>query len=677
MTTTDTYPSHERPEPVYRRRSGSGRAAGRRPGIAERTVALTALALLLFKLLLERWLLLDSLGTIKAIAVDGLFVAVVLGIGLLVMRRRLSFVWVLLASLLLSAIMLTTAVYAEYFDQVVGPDALTLAGQAGEMTGAISDMLKPVHALYLLDMPFLVALMVVSRKRGPVKETQRVPASRRWVYVGVWLAAVVVVAFSARAIATIPGPLDGLSVAREAGVFTFQLASAFHEEDLQGALGDDGETVRPEDPLWVSDKISELKGIEGTPPRLYGVEAGAAAGSNVIIIQVESLQEAIIDVSVDGFEVTPNLNAFADESWYFPNMFAQVGSGNTSDAEFVSNTSLFPPSKDPASLAYVDRVLPALPRLLGEQGYRSVTFHTNWASFWNRSQLYPALGFDEYYDAGFFEDEDDIWFGSSDEVLFRRGLEEVVKIHESGQPFYAQFVTVTSHFPYRALPDRKNPYDPPAIYDETEIGLYLPHINYADQAIGQCIDRLKETGLWDDSIVVIYGDHHGLPHVSTTDREARIKEATFGHPYTYTDRLNVPLMIHLPGQVEGQTVDGVAGTIDIMPTVADLLGLDLTEVPHFGRSVFEDSPVLLAMRRFVAEGSVITSEAVVLSGMDDKAIRSIPLDARTTERETTATELSLLDSAGKLLTLSDAYARALPRRPDYDPDAKATIPGRD
>ncbi|MFD1903508.1 LTA synthase family protein [Paenibacillus rhizoplanae] len=145
---------------------------------------------------------------------------------------------------------------------------------------------------------------------------------------------------------------------------------------------------------------------------------------NLIIIQLESFQSFLLSLKVDGQEVTPNLNRLMEQSLYFTNFYQMVGQGNTSDAEFVVNSSFYIPPQGAATMSYIDKQLPSLPRLLGDNGYQTATFHTNVVEFWNRGELYKALGWENYYDHKFFGDEDAFFFGASDEVLYRKSSEK-------------------------------------------------------------------------------------------------------------------------------------------------------------------------------------------------------------------------------------------------------------
>src|SRR5690606_5614209 len=143
------------------------------------------------------------------------------------------------------------------------------------------------------------------------------------------------------------------------------------------------------------DAVRSVKAVE-IKPNPYGF--GAAKDRNLIIVQLESFQNFLIGLEIGGHEITPRLNELIKDSFYFSNVYQSIGQGNTSDAEFVVNTGFYPPAQAAASQAYGNKELPGLPRLLSDRGYAALTFHTNDVKFWNRVQMYPALGFNRYFD---------------------------------------------------------------------------------------------------------------------------------------------------------------------------------------------------------------------------------------------------------------------------------------
>src|SRR5690606_33822570 len=93
------------------------------------------------------------------------------------------------------------------------------------------------------------------------------------------------------------------------------------------------------------------------------------------------------------------------------------------------------------------KTVESLPRILSSYGYETMTMHVNDVSFWQRDELYPALGFDHYFDKPFFSDEKFNSFGASDQELYRVALEQFKKRQQQKQLFYAQLITVSSHHP--------------------------------------------------------------------------------------------------------------------------------------------------------------------------------------------------------------------------------------
>ncbi|MFP3338857.1 LTA synthase family protein, partial [Micrococcus sp. SIMBA_131] len=124
---------------------------------------------------------------------------------------------------------------------------------------------------------------------------------------------------------------------------------------------------------------------------------GMGENKNLVIVQGESLNDFVIGLKVNGEEITPNLNELIQKSHYFTNIYTQIGKGNTSDAEFIVNNSLFPAEKESGYSAYENAAFQSLPILLNEEAYRTSVAHGNDPDFWNRKAAYPAQGFDEFY----------------------------------------------------------------------------------------------------------------------------------------------------------------------------------------------------------------------------------------------------------------------------------------
>ncbi len=404
-------------------------------------------------------------------------------------------------------------------------------------------------------------------------------------------------------------------------------------------------------------RIDELKGKTSREQPLY---YGAAKGKNVIIVQMESMQNFLIGLRVNGQEAMPNLSKLARENFHFDRFYAMVGQGTTADAEYVVNTSLYVPKHEPATKNNAKKELPSLPKLLKSYGYDTATFHTNDVQFWNRTELYPALGFDRYYDKSFFGDTDHIAFGSSDEVLYEKTIEELKKMNESDRPFYAQVLSMSAHHPYN-LPESKRRLILTEEMEDSMIGRYIQAQNYADYAIGAFIDDLKSSGLWEDSVVLFYGDHQGLPVYSMNDEERELMKELVGHEYGYAEMFNVPLIMHVPDATYPAVIERTGGQIDLLPTVANLVGASLGNQLYFGQDLLNSDSNVLPMRHFLPTGSIVSDTGVFITGNDYEDGANYPFDGEELSEGSGASR-SEYERALELLNLSDSFVEQLPDR---------------
>ena len=494
--------------------------------------------------------------------------------------------------------------------------------------------------------------------------------------------ALVIFVLQVNSLVNLPGTVDGIAASHARGLGAWQVATLLRDgsggagtAQVEAAIADEvAATETTLTPAQAYSKRIESIRKADVGSRVASFPVGVAAGKNVIIIQVESLETMIVGARVGSQEITPNLNKLLKESWYFPNTYAETGGGNTADAEFVANTGLYPPpTGEAASIAYVDRELPGLPRMLRAQGYRAITFHGNDAHYWNRTELYRALGFNKFYDRDFFGNRDRIWIGPSDEVLFEDGFEVIRGLYKKKQPFYAQFITLSSHPGYSAIPENRRPLEVPERNYGTFNGNYTSSMSYADLALGKFITDLKRSGLWDDSVVMIYGDHTAHLHQETANDRSYLA-GFLGRRANYSDRQRVPLLIHIPGQKKVARVQTTASQMDIMPTVADLVGIDLSQQPHMGRSVFVDSPELAVFRSYFPGGSFVSGGTIFMPGLSFSDGVAIKVSDGSPALPGSVTQADY-DRTQQLDALSDSWVRSLPRRSDVGDINDAFIPG--
>ncbi|MDD2180999.1 MAG: LTA synthase family protein [Bacilli bacterium] len=330
-------------------------------------------------------------------------------------------------------------------------------------------------------------------------------------------------------------------------------------------------------------------------------------GQNIIMIHAESIQQMVIDLKFNNRELTPNLNKLSKEGLAFSNFYAQEGVGTSSDSEFTLNTSLMPTSSGTVFVNYWNREYVTIPKMLKNLGYYSFSMHGNKGAYWNRNVVHKEFGYDRfyYYDKDFDLDEK-IGLGLSDKSFFRQAVPKIQGISENNQNFYGTMIMLSNHTPFsdiikQGIVDFEVDFKYEKINEETnkkeivsarylentKIGNYFKSVHYADEAIGQFIDELDETGLLENTVIVIYGDH-----------DAKLKKSEYERFYNYdpyTDSLldeedpdyraidaydieinkKVPFIIWSKNKKLATEVTEVMGMYDIAPTLGNMFGFKI------------------------------------------------------------------------------------------------------
>jgi lipoteichoic acid synthase len=598
--------------------------------------------LLLLKIYMTQWVIFHNLDLIISFVTGMSSVWFVFGlIESLAVKRKL--LWYIISDLVMTCIYFAAIMYYQYYGVIVTYHALKQANQVTQVKGSVFYLLHPYFLFIFIDI-ILFLILYFSYKKIRQWGKGHSPRVRRYAMIGTAASLIVciIIVYPYRE------SLNEIKQAQEMGILNYE---------VHAILSDQNHPLIPVKQITTAE-IARLKGVQ-IPNYSSNKAPGywkAAEGKNVIVIQLEAFQNFLLNLKVDGQEITPVLNQLMKESIYFPNVFQQVGQGNTADAEFVVNTSFYVPPYGAASDEYADKRLPGLPRLFKEKGYVSTTFHTNDVSFWNRQELYKALGYDHYFDKAYFGDEDIVKFAASDEVLYRKSAIEMAEINKSGKPFYAQVISMSGHHPFD-LPENKQRISLPERYKESFVNDYLISQNYADYALGLFIDELKAANLWENSLFVIYGDHMGLPIYSLSAQDKTLLYEIYGREYGYAEMMNIPLIIAAPGTIKPAVMNQIGGQVDFMPTIANLAGIDIVNQVHFGQDLLNEKHNLLPEHYYLPTGSFINENAVFVPGNGFKdGIRyplhsSESLNINVTEED--------FNRAQKLFAMSNSYVRHL------------------
>jgi len=442
--------------------------------------------------------------------------------------------------------------YFRHFGEPTSIAQLAFATQLYDVRASVPELLRPWDALLWLDVP-CAALAVVLRFSG------NVPSARRAVPLIGGAVGLVLLAVSA---------------AREAqGLAGYHLADATRTVFSHWRRDERRARALVTARAWLDEHRTEA-----------GPLAGVARGRSVIVLQVESLQAFTLGLRLRGAAVTPALDALAGESLSFERFFEQTGQATTADADLLAQCSLYPLPEGAAYFRNAGNTFRCLPALLKDAGYSTIAIQGTAPGFWNLDVVYPRIGIERFVSRkDFGASAGAAGLGIRDDVMLDRAAEE---LERARLPFYAFVVTLTSHHPFDVswMPDRLDVGE----LEGTRAGRYLQAIHWTDGAIGAFVRRLRESGILDRSVLVVYGDHTGL--FRDDEGAERLLAPTESETGRWRFEHRVPLLVRLPGGGAAGPRTAPAGQIDIAPTLAGLLAIDTGRAPLLGTDLLAPGP---------------------------------------------------------------------------------------
>lgn len=327
-------------------------------------------------------------------------------------------------------------------------------------------------------------------------------------------------------------------------------------------------------------------------------------GKNIIGIHAESIQGFLIDLKINGKEVTPNINKLVKNGLYFDNFYSQVGVGTSSDTEFTLATSLMPANTGTAFGNHFDKTYIALPNILKEKGYYTFSMHANNADYWNRRVMYKTLGYERFYSMVDFDINETIGLGLSDSSFFKQAIEKLKVIDSENKNYYGTFIMLSNHTPFSDL-EKYGEFDVSKTVNQvnypymenTKLGNYLKSAHYADKCLGEFFKALEQNNLLENTVIVLYGDHDArLPiedfqrfynyDIKTDDtlNEDDPKYVDFDY-YSYELNRKVPLIIWSKDG-NAKKVSTVMGMYDVLPTLGNMF--DFENKYALGRDIFNN-----------------------------------------------------------------------------------------
>lgn len=301
---------------------------------------------------------------------------------------------------------------------------------------------------------------------------------------------------------------------------------------------------------------------------------------NVIIIMCESIDDWQVTE-----QVMPTLYNLRKTGLNFSNYYAPFfGTGATINSELASLTGLFQSSNASDYIDSSENIYPlSLPNLFKEKGYSVNSVHFNKEIFYNRSVFHKNLGFENHY--SLLDDSNVTCDSDLDSNLAKDDYIYNLIVPKQEEKFMTFITTFTPHLPYDTTNEVFNKIlldedtlESLTVSDDEETTVINVLSNETDNFIKVLLQRLEKDNLLDDTVLVIFSDHYNY-YYSDEDKICEMKNTTKELIY------KVPFVIWSK-DIAHKDVSLLVQTIDILPTLANMFGLDYIAKNYLRADVF-------------------------------------------------------------------------------------------
>ena len=300
---------------------------------------------------------------------------------------------------------------------------------------------------------------------------------------------------------------------------------------------------------------------------------------NIVLVILESTRSRSLTPYNPKRPTTPFLNELAKKSLLFEDMNAVLP--HTSKALVGILCGLYPKITLHIGEGDINGIPgKCIPKLLGSIGYQTAFFQTATTTFEGRAQLLENMGFktivghENLQLAGFSKTN---YFGYEDKAMLKPSLKWVDKALAKKKPFLLTYLTLVSHHTYTTPPSFKK-----KKYTESkdkEFKDYLNALRYQDNFLKELFAGFKKRGMYKNTIFLLVGDHG-----EAFDEHQRRQHDNI----MWDEGLRIPMMIFHPSKIKkGKRIGGLRQQIDILPTVAELLGVKATNGIFPGKSLLK------------------------------------------------------------------------------------------
>ena len=331
--------------------------------------------------------------------------------------------------------------------------------------------------------------------------------------------------------------------------------------------------------------------VNSLEPSRQNEYTGMFKGKNLILITAEAFSAELIDP-----ELTPTLYRMANEGIRFTEYYQPAWGASTTTGEF-SNLIGLVPTQGGSSMNETreQNLFLTMGHQLQRLGYHSTAYHNHLKDFYHRNNTHPHLGYDQFIARYGGLEIKGTWPESDLEMI-----DVTVPQYIDQQPFSIYYMTVSGHCEYSIKGNEmteKN-WDKVQHLEHSDIvkGYYACNLEF-EYAMESLLRQLEEAGIADDTLVVIATDHYpyGLERSKTWNNTRDHLAELYGVENYDQFLRDHNALIMWSGAFEGKNivVDTPVYSLDILPTVSNLFGVEYDSRLLVGRDVFSDAEPLV------------------------------------------------------------------------------------
>ena len=310
----------------------------------------------------------------------------------------------------------------------------------------------------------------------------------------------------------------------------------------------------------------------------YNDYTGIFEGKNVVVLLLESVNDAIIDEN--NF---PNFYKMYSEGWHWVNNYSPRNSCATGNNEFSAMTSLYSIYNNCTSNVYKNNTyFESIFGLFNDAGYRTNSFHNFVEWYYYRSTIHPNMGSSKYYGARELGIKTSSNYGEwpSDIELMDKAF-DIILNDTSDKPFMTFITTVTSHQPYSNSSTYGDKYRKEFSSQgySNSVSRYLSKLKVVDEALGVMLQKLQTANVLDDTVIVMLADHY--PYGLKKDY---VKEM-IDYDLSDYDIEKTPFVIYTPNMISKEYTE-YNSYINLVPTLANLMNLEYDPRLYMGTDLF-------------------------------------------------------------------------------------------